>query len=130
MGKFKIGRIITVKNPILKYEIVVTYMHGDADKYEKEILYNSDETLVLKFFDAINEIINDNKARRDRNACAKKYPMFFDEDFIHEETDEQIFLQWPGDCTCNSMYAAAITHCEIFYFDENGIKHEVEYVDE
>jgi len=129
MSKLKIGKIIQNNNPLSSYEIHINYMHGDAIKYESEIIYISDEETAIEFIKIMREI-SDNK-QRDRSTFTKKYPKFFDENYLDENEEYQLtFVEWPSDCTCNNMYAAAIIGYDIFYFDENGFKHEVEYIDE
>ena len=131
MSKLKIGKSIEHLNPISTYEICINYMHGDAVKYESEIIYISDEETVIEFIKIIKEITNNKKTQRDRSTFINKYPKFFDENYLDENEGYLLtFVEWPGDCTCDSMYAAAIIGCDIFYFDENGFKYEVEYSNE
>ncbi len=131
MGELKISRKIDTTNPMSTYEVSVRYMHGDADKYETEIVFIKDKDVALEFVEAINEITKNRNKKRERTTWAKKYPHFFDEECtIDDAKYEDTYLTWPGDCTVNGMYSAAIESCQIFYFDEDGIKFEVEYVGE
>ena len=128
MGKLEFGRLIEIVNPSLTYEVSIQYMHGDADKYETQVLFIADENVALELVEMLETITK--ATRRDRAKFAKIYPQFFDEEFIGDDRYDDIYVSWPGDCTCDSMYPAAISGYEVFYFNENGVKFEVKYVGE
>jgi len=127
MGYLKIGKEIETNNPTLMYQVIVRYIHGNDDKRETEVVLIKDESVVLEFVEVLEEIIK--TANRERSRVVVKYPQFFDDLYVGDRKYNDVFLQWPGDCTCNSMYPSALTDYEIFYFDEKGIRYRVKYVE-
>jgi len=125
MGKLKIGKIIEIVKPNLTYEVSIQYMHGDADKYETQVIFIKDESVVTELIEILETITKNTK--RNRSKFLKEYPQFFDEEFVGDFRYNDIFVDWPGDCTCNNMYPAAFDGYEIAYFDDSGNKYRVEY---
>lgn len=111
--ELKIGNPVRVSNPTKTFELEFKVVHGDADGYSSEKLNfretEKDELVrVLEIFNAMSGRDSDDY----RNIPGFK---------------EYVWDNYPTDYTCLD-YPAALKYYQVFYYDENGIKHFVEIV--
>lgn len=125
------------------YEIVVTMMHGDADSYTtNEMVFDKEDEELAKFAIAtLDEMLTLpwNGARQAYSYMPNFQLWFGDEDLELEDIDDLDLdenfpkerweytmhsFQWEWDHRYDEN-----TRCdgyEVFYYDEKGLKHEVE----
>lgn len=126
--------LVPVKDaPRDKFEIEVTWMHGDADHYTSELILGDRERLdgFYEFVDAWYAMQNNARCDMLRKGRPTELPGWWA--FVHvdskEEYEEDEHPEWYDDCwpldvTC-SWYPASFYAYEVFYYDEDGVKYKV-----
>jgi hypothetical protein len=128
----KIGEPIKSKTPKDIFELKVEYMSGDADAYDTHTFIFKgldDKGDSFKLSEALTILIAYDKATKEKwnavcgiTATELSSVLAIDEEIIDSANDAYFF---PGDVTCDHQYMAMIDSYELFYWDVNGIKHDV-----
>ncbi|MDF2534334.1 MAG: hypothetical protein K0R18_491 [Bacillales bacterium] len=146
--KLTIGTMSDTPKSTNRYEIEVKFMHGDADAYTKEYVRIPSEKieLVEEVLATLHKFKNLpwNEARNSYSKHAE-YKLWFgheylgsmdgepayDEDWPEEITYEkweeigQYSFEWPRDVTYREI-DARLDGFKVFYYNENGVKFNVE----
>jgi len=105
------------------YELVVGYMHGDADgDTEQTFTYSPDEVDDLKINLLLLNGINSGDYLAEQAAKILKEAGIEDPDDEIAENFGDDFYE--GDMTCEGN-GAAMTGFQVFFYDHEGIKHDV-----
>ena len=129
----KIGDPVGEKNPTDVFELEVEYMSGDADAYETETFKfkslddKEDGLFTLSNALAILRAYEEASTTKWNDLCGidpSDLPdiLGIDAKIINEANSAGFF---PGDVTCDHQVMAMFDGYELFYFDINGIKHDV-----
>lgn len=116
--------VMTIENPIVhqvhrnEYKIVIRAMHGDADGYTNNTIYEEDKERVIKIYDYLKWA-----RRADRRLFGRMWKLAFPED----EYEDMLYDLLPGDATCDGQYRARPTRVTVTYFDDNGIEYSVNF---
>lgn len=105
------------------YELVVSYMHGDADgDTENTFTYSPDEVDDLKINLLLLNGIDDGDYLESQATNILTLAGIADEDGEIATNFADDFYE--GDISCDGM-GAAMTGFKVFFYDHEGIKHNV-----
>jgi hypothetical protein len=111
---------ITIGKPTVKakrssvYKIVVNNMHGDADHYSKNTVYEKDIKMVRKIVEFVNWAAGARREQIYKKADELFGDDFYDMDIIDSDATTN------GECLCRPNIS------KVTYFDENGTEFNVD----
>ncbi|MNJ90173.1 hypothetical protein D3C87_77670 [compost metagenome] len=112
----RIGKPVNKKKPPINiYEVKVAIMHGDGDHYNDINFQSKNEEEIIQFIDLFDRMI-------------KEYPhgRGGGDNYDHLDNFEKLTKEsWPWDITSDDTHAS-IQGYDVFYYNELGIKHQVE----
>jgi hypothetical protein len=113
MKEIKLTPVEVEYSPKDKFIVVVTFMHGDADKYDYEEYECKDEADFRRIVDKLNDAPQNPSEGGDDDAYDEwALETFTYEDFIPYD------VVYPGKCSYDGF--------EAFYYDSNGVKFKAE----
>lgn len=122
--------MLLITNPIIeyknKYVVFTTCMHGDADFYTNhELPFDENEVDILEIVANTFHKYFNNKGYNKR-----VYAYSYLEDKYDELNLEDLFYELQSyDKTCD-VYPSDVRSFNIYYYDSNGIKYDVEVVND
>jgi hypothetical protein len=124
MVELKIGKQVSIPTYENMYELTVGFMHGDADgDTDRTIHYTLAEEDKLKLDLLLIEGLDDGEYLEDQAAEILAANGIEDPDNEIAENFSDEFYE--GDMTCEGN-GAPITSVELYFYDANGVKYEVE----
>jgi len=139
--KLEIGKKINdPEESETRFVVHITFMHGDADKYETADWDCDDEldammhyemhSLGMKF-NAQGKELNDIPTKVKEEIVNRYYKQgcFILKNENLEFYASEYFCEVPGDCTCDFCRLANITKVSITFFNSSGVEFEVNIKD-
>ena len=121
--EIKIGAPVAAPDYQNTFELIIGYMHGDADAdSEKEFHYTDVEDLKrdLETLTKIDDF--------DEDTLIDYFTALgMDEDDAQDAASEFSDNFREGDCTTDYSNDAAIQKIELFWYDDRSVKHDVSY---
>lgn len=127
--KFIVGDAVKLdKAPTNTFEVVVTQMSGDADAYNDVCFKFVDQVKAEEFAELVDVI----RVTQSIMYCREVHEIM---DAIRDKIDLSKYRQPVGDLIwdiCGSdltyeSFPAIVDEFDVFYYDENGVKHHVNY---
>lgn len=103
------------------YEIVMSFMYGDASAYGTEILIvKEDNVLLLDFLKELSSLSGRNKAAEKIESWFEKH-MNEEGMFTEDMPVSELHFEYPYDVDCDR--STEFDGFQLFYYDSVGIKH-------